>query len=145
MTVTAVRSAAGVALASAPFRLRDRFRHRRMGFRADTPPQIARIAPPRLAGEPRPLRAYLAERYRYWLAGEWLERAFPRRVRLNHEAVAGNAWIRPGDLLSYHHARAEEPVRPAPPVVLHEDEWLLYLHGAVLGFLAGLIHLAVFG
>ncbi len=28
---------------------------------------------------------------------------------------------------------------------VHEDEWLLYLHGAVLGFLAGLIHLAVFG
>jgi uncharacterized membrane protein YheB (UPF0754 family) len=28
---------------------------------------------------------------------------------------------------------------------MHEDEWLLYLHGAVLGFLAGLIHLAVFG
>ena len=28
---------------------------------------------------------------------------------------------------------------------IHEDEWLLYLHGAVLGFVAGLIHLAVFG
>jgi uncharacterized membrane protein YheB (UPF0754 family) len=28
---------------------------------------------------------------------------------------------------------------------VHEDEWLLYLHGAVLGFAAGLIHLAVFG
>jgi len=28
---------------------------------------------------------------------------------------------------------------------VHEDEWLLYLHGAVLGFLAGLIHLAIFG
>lgn len=28
---------------------------------------------------------------------------------------------------------------------VHEDEWLLYLHGAVLGFVAGLIHLAVFG
>ncbi len=27
---------------------------------------------------------------------------------------------------------------------IHEDEWLLYLHGAVLGFLAGLVHLAVF-
>ncbi len=27
---------------------------------------------------------------------------------------------------------------------VHEDEWLLYLHGAVLGFVAGLIHLAVF-
>ena len=28
---------------------------------------------------------------------------------------------------------------------IHEDEWLLYLHGAVLGFGAGLVHLAVFG
>ena len=28
---------------------------------------------------------------------------------------------------------------------LREDEWLLYLHGAVLGFGAGLLHLAIFG
>ena len=28
---------------------------------------------------------------------------------------------------------------------IKEDEWLLYLHGAVLGFGAGLIHLAIFG
>ena len=28
---------------------------------------------------------------------------------------------------------------------IREDEWLLYLHGAVLGFGAGLIHLAIFG
>jgi hypothetical protein len=28
---------------------------------------------------------------------------------------------------------------------MREDEWLLLLHGAVLGFVAGLIHLAVFG
>jgi len=28
---------------------------------------------------------------------------------------------------------------------MREDEWLLYLHGAVLGFGAGLLHLAVFG
>jgi hypothetical protein len=26
-----------------------------------------------------------------------------------------------------------------------EDEWLLLLHGAVLGFAGGLIHLAIFG
>jgi hypothetical protein len=26
-----------------------------------------------------------------------------------------------------------------------EDEWLLLLHGAVLGFAAGLLHLAIFG
>jgi uncharacterized membrane protein YheB (UPF0754 family) len=28
---------------------------------------------------------------------------------------------------------------------MREDEWLLYLHGAVLGFGAGLVHLAIFG
>ena len=28
---------------------------------------------------------------------------------------------------------------------MREDEWLLYLHGAVLGFAAGLLHLAIFG
>ncbi len=28
---------------------------------------------------------------------------------------------------------------------MREDEWLLYLHGAALGLLAGLIHLAIFG
>ena len=28
---------------------------------------------------------------------------------------------------------------------IREDEWLLYLHGAVLGFAAGLLHLAIFG
>jgi hypothetical protein len=29
--------------------------------------------------------------------------------------------------------------------VIREDEWLLYLHGAVLGFGGGLLHLAMFG
>jgi hypothetical protein len=28
---------------------------------------------------------------------------------------------------------------------MREDEWLLYLHGAVLGIGAGLLHLAIFG
>jgi hypothetical protein len=28
---------------------------------------------------------------------------------------------------------------------MREDEWLLYLHGAVLGLAGGLIHLAIFG
>ena len=28
---------------------------------------------------------------------------------------------------------------------MREDEWLLLLHGAVLGFVAGLIHLLIFG
>jgi hypothetical protein len=25
-----------------------------------------------------------------------------------------------------------------------EDEWMLYLHGAVMGFVGGLIHLGIF-
>ena len=29
--------------------------------------------------------------------------------------------------------------------VMKEDEWLLFLHGAVLGFGAGCIHLLIFG
>jgi hypothetical protein len=28
---------------------------------------------------------------------------------------------------------------------MRQDEWLLYLHGAVLGLGGGLIHLAIFG
>ena len=28
---------------------------------------------------------------------------------------------------------------------IHDDEWLLFLHGAVLGLFAGLVHLAIFG
>jgi hypothetical protein len=28
---------------------------------------------------------------------------------------------------------------------MREDEWLLVLHGAVLGFAAGLVHLGIFG
>lgn len=28
---------------------------------------------------------------------------------------------------------------------IREDEWMLYLHGAVMGFVGGLIHLAIFG
>jgi hypothetical protein len=28
---------------------------------------------------------------------------------------------------------------------IKEDEWMLYAHGAILGFGAGLVHLAIFG
>jgi uncharacterized membrane protein YheB (UPF0754 family) len=46
-----------------------------------------------------------------------------------------------------------ERIREMPPddfsemlrTAMREDEWLLYLHGAVLGLAGGLIHLAVFG
>jgi uncharacterized membrane protein YheB (UPF0754 family) len=44
-------------------------------------------------------------------------------------------------------------IREMPPddfsemlrTAMREDEWLLYLHGAVLGFAGGLVHLAIFG
>lgn len=46
-----------------------------------------------------------------------------------------------------------ERIREMPPAdfsemlrsAMREDEWLLYLHGAVLGFVGGVAHLAVFG
>jgi hypothetical protein len=28
---------------------------------------------------------------------------------------------------------------------IREDEWMLYAHGAIMGFAGGLIHLAIFG
>ena len=79
-------------------------------------------------GEPRPLKAYLAERYRYWMRGEWLERAFPERVRVNHEAVSEASRVRPGDRVSYLHHRAEEPSGGGRLEVLRDDERMLVLH-----------------
>jgi hypothetical protein len=46
-----------------------------------------------------------------------------------------------------------ERIREMPPAdfsemlrsAMREDEWLLYLHGAVLGFFGGAAHLLVFG
>src|ERR1700753_2833991 len=46
----------GVAVADQTFRLMDPDSQRMMGLRADTTPQVARIAATRLAGAPRPLR-----------------------------------------------------------------------------------------
>src|SRR5215207_6592543 len=46
----------GVAVAEQTFRLMDPVSQRMMGLRADTTPQVARIAGTRLAGEARPLR-----------------------------------------------------------------------------------------
>lgn len=46
----------GVAVADQTFRLMDPDSQRMMGLRADTTPQIARIATTRLGGAPRPLR-----------------------------------------------------------------------------------------
>ena len=49
-------SGAGAALAQDTFRLMDPISHRMMAVRADTTPQVARIAASRLAEAPRPLR-----------------------------------------------------------------------------------------
>jgi ATP phosphoribosyltransferase regulatory subunit len=46
----------GAALADQTFRLMDPISQRMMGLRADTTPQVARIAATRLARQPRPLR-----------------------------------------------------------------------------------------
>jgi ATP phosphoribosyltransferase regulatory subunit len=46
----------GAAVAEQTFRLMDPDSQRMMGLRADTTPQVARIATTRLANEPRPLR-----------------------------------------------------------------------------------------
>jgi ATP phosphoribosyltransferase regulatory subunit len=46
----------GAAVAEQTFRLMDPVSQRMMGLRADTTPQVARIATTRLAGAPRPLR-----------------------------------------------------------------------------------------
>lgn len=46
----------GVAVSDQTFRLMDPDSHRMMGLRADTTPQVARIATTRLATAPRPLR-----------------------------------------------------------------------------------------
>jgi len=46
----------GIAVADQTFRLMDPDSHRMMGLRADTTPQVARIATTRLARAPRPLR-----------------------------------------------------------------------------------------
>src|SRR6201746_2803217 len=46
----------GSAVAEQTFRLMDPDRQRMMGLRADTTPQVARIATARLANAPRPLR-----------------------------------------------------------------------------------------
>src|SRR5271157_3079194 len=47
---------AGAAVAEQTFRLMDPDSQRMMGLRADTTPQVARIAATRLATAPRPLR-----------------------------------------------------------------------------------------
>ena len=53
---TSLLAGSGAAVAEQTFRLMDPDSQRMMGLRADTTPQVARIATTRLAGAPRPLR-----------------------------------------------------------------------------------------
>ena len=82
----------GAAVADQTFRLMDPDSQRMMGLRADTTPQVARIATTRLAGAPRPAAAVLC-------------RAVPARAR--HPARAG-----PADRAGRHRAdRLRQPRR----------------------------------
>ena len=79
-------------------------------------------------GEARLLKPYLGQRYRYWLKPGWIEHVYPHRVRLNHDTVTDETWARPGDLISYHHSRHDEPIRLEAPTVLHEDQWMVVIY-----------------
>jgi len=49
-------------------------------------------------------------------------------VRVNQVDVDEASWVRPGDSISYHHARVEEPLHPGAPPVLYEDAWMLVVY-----------------
>ena len=80
----------------------------------------------------------------------------PRGGRGRVGRVRDHADDRPGVQTRAVRARPQliaERIREMPPddfsemlrTAMREDEWLLYLHGAVLGFAGGLVHLAIFG
>lgn len=79
-------------------------------------------------GEPRPLHAYLLERYRWGRSADWAASFYPGRVRLNGAGVDAATWVRPGDRVTYLHLRSEEPPPPALGTPLHQDDWMLALH-----------------
>ncbi|HUJ73859.1 MAG TPA: RluA family pseudouridine synthase [bacterium] len=76
----------------------------------------------------QPLKPYLVERYRYGRTAQWRAEFYPERVRLNNAAVTEESWVRPGDIVSYRHLRAEEPLADQPLAVLYEDEAMLVVH-----------------
>ncbi len=78
-------------------------------------------------GEPRPLRDYLLERYRYGRGEAWARDFYPERVRLNGQPVGTATWVRRGDEVAYRHLRCEEPSVPSLAAALYEDDWLLAL------------------
>lgn len=79
-------------------------------------------------GEPRPLKAYLLERYAHGRDAAWRESFYPRRMRLNGREVDEATRVAPGDRLAYLHLREEEPPAPALAAPLYEDDWMLALH-----------------
>lgn len=89
-------SGSGAATAEQTFRLMDPESHRMMGLRADTTPQIARLAATRLAEAPRPLRlAY---------AGQCLR---VRGTQLQPERQVGQAGI---ELIGHDTAAADAEI-----------------------------------
>jgi len=82
----------------------------------------------RYEGPPRPLRAFLEERYGFGRSTAWAATFYPERVRLNGEPVDAATTVQPGDAVAYLHRREDEPPLPGPPQVLHEDAWMLVLY-----------------
>jgi tRNA pseudouridine32 synthase / 23S rRNA pseudouridine746 synthase len=91
-------------------------------FRNDAKRRVFRF---RYEGEPRPLHAFLLERYRFGRDAHWAATFYPQRVRLNGAPVDAHTQVAHGGEIAYLHLRADEP--PAPPLgaPLHEDPWLL--------------------
>ncbi|MDH4224305.1 MAG: RluA family pseudouridine synthase [Deltaproteobacteria bacterium] len=79
-------------------------------------------------GAPRPLKAYLLERYAYGRDDRWAEMFYPCRIRLNGQAVDDTTPLVQGDAITYLHLREEEPQPfPPSPMVLYEDDWMMVL------------------
>src|ERR1700710_2560727 len=78
----------GIAVADQTFRLMDPDSQRMMGLRADTTPQVARIATTRLTGAPRPLRLSYA--------GQCL-RVRGSQLAPDRQGGPGGIWVVGGD------------------------------------------------
>ncbi|MBI3994017.1 MAG: RluA family pseudouridine synthase [Candidatus Lambdaproteobacteria bacterium] len=76
-------------------------------------------------GAPRRLHEMLLERYRHGRSAAWAGSFYPARVRLDGAPVDEHTAVRAGQQIAYCHFREDEPPPGPPPVLLHEDEWLV--------------------